>query len=372
MPIKQKWAYFDNAAVAPLPTVTVTAVHDWLQQAAQEGDTVWLDWAQRISAARRTAATMIGADPIEVAFVANTTAGIGLVADGFPWRSGDNVVTLANEFPSNLYPWMNLADLGVETRQVPVEGGVPDLDRLSAACDERTRMITVSWVGYASGYRLHVPDVAEIARRHDALFFLDAIQGLSAFPLDVQTAGVDFLAADGHKWMVGPEGAGVTYIAKQHLDLLRPLGVGWNSVKNRGDYGHVELQLREEASRYEGGSPNMIGLHALGTSLDLLTSLGSTAYRSPIGDRMVQLTDVGCELLKEAGAQICSPRVAGHKSGIFVFDVPGIDPARIRSRCLEAGIVVSCRGAGVRVSPHAYNDEDELARLAGIVREFVA
>ena len=167
---------------------------------------------------------MINADPDEIAFIGNTTAGIGLVAEGFPWSDGDNVVTLANEFPSNLYPWMNLSTRGVETRRVQVDNGIPDLNQLDAACDQRTRIITVSWVGYASGYRLHVADVAEIARKHNALFFLDAIQGLGVFPLDVHAAGVDFLAADGHKWLIGPEGAGITFIAKKHLDLLRPLG----------------------------------------------------------------------------------------------------------------------------------------------------
>ncbi len=371
-PVREKWAYFDNAAVAPLPQVTAEAVRNWLQQASCEGDTVWLDWSRRTNEVRQTAAEMIGADTSEVAFVANTTAGIGLVAEGFTWQDGDNVVTFENEFPSNLYPWMNLSDRGVETRRVPVENGIPDLDRLDEACDERTRMITVSWVGYASGYRLDVNQVSAIARKHGALFFLDAIQGLGVFPLDVHEAGVDFLAADGHKWMVAPEGAGLLYVAQPALAQLRPLGVGWNSVKQRSDYKNVALNLRDEASRYEGGSPNMMSLHALGASLDLIRGQGVGPHKSPFGERVVHLTDVASELLADAGARIVSPRVEGHKAGILVFDVPNVEPATFRNRCMESGIVLSCRGAGIRISPHAYNDEDELTRLADVVREFVA
>src|SRR5690606_37199505 len=133
------------------------------------------------------------------------------VAEGFPWREGDNVVTLADEFPANLYPWMNLKSRGVEARLVPTDDGRVDLDRLNAACDDRTRIVSVSWVGFASGWRNDVAAVAEIAHRRGAYFFLDAIQGLGAFPIDARAAGVDFLAADGHKWMLGPEGAGVFY-----------------------------------------------------------------------------------------------------------------------------------------------------------------
>ena len=140
-------------------------------------------------------------------------------------------------------------------------------------------------------------------------------------------------------------------------------------MQNRGDYNHVELKLRNEAARYEGGSPNMIGLHALAASIDLLTSLGVGPQQSPIGERVIELTDVAVELLAAAGATICSPRVDNHKAGILVFDVPGVEPQVVRKRCEEAGIAVSCRGAGVRISPHAYNDEDELTRLATVVKE---
>ena len=212
MPVAQRWAYFDHAAVAPLPERTRAAVTRWVDLAATEGDTVWPSWSNRVEQCRGLAARLIHAEPAEIALVHSTTEGITLVAEGYPWQPGDNVVTLDNEFPSNQYPWLNLASRGVETRRVPAVDGRVDLDRLADACDARTRIVTVSWVGYASGYRVDLDQVAELAHRKGALLFVDAIQGLGVFPLDVQKTPIDFLAADGHKWLLGPEGAGLFYL----------------------------------------------------------------------------------------------------------------------------------------------------------------
>src|SRR4051794_38423746 len=186
MPVASKWAYFDHAAVAPLPEPTRKAMAAWLAEATEEGDVPWSAWSQQVERTRQTAATLVGADPDEMALVPNTTSGISLVAEGFPWRDGDNIVTLANEFPSNLYPWMNLASRGVEARLVRVDDGRVDLDRLASTINERTRLVSLSWVGFASGWRIDVSEVAELCHRRGCLFFLDAIQGLGVFPLNVK------------------------------------------------------------------------------------------------------------------------------------------------------------------------------------------
>jgi cysteine desulfurase/selenocysteine lyase len=363
MPIAQHVAYFDHAAVAPLPETTRNAIISWLDQATQEGDVVWSTWAQRLEQVRQTAASLINAVPAEIALVPNTTTGISLVAEGFPWQLGDNIVTLANEFPSNQYPWMNQATKGVEVRRVPVEGGVADLDRLAAACDSRTRILSVSWVGYATGWRIDVAQVADLCRRVGCLFFLDAIQGLGVFPLDVRAQGVDFLAADGHKWLLGPEGAGLFFVKEQHLSLLRPLMVGWNSVVQGSDYTRIELNIRHEAARYEGGSQNMIGFHGLGASLDLLTSLGLGPQHSPIADHVLAITDYACQRLLEMGAKLHAPRTGHHRSGIVTFDLPGRDPNAIRKHLEAAKIIVRCRAGGVRLSPHGYATKHEIDHL---------
>jgi cysteine desulfurase / selenocysteine lyase len=368
MPVAQRLTYLDHAAVAPLSGPARTAIEDWAKQAAEQGDVCWPLWERRVEQVRELAASLIGADTAEVAFVPNTTTGIGLVAEGFPWSSGDNVVTLANEFPSNQYPWMNLASRDVETRRVSVEDGRVHPEHLLAACDGRTRLISVSWVGYATGWRLDVASLVQAAHERGIYVFLDAIQGLGVFPIDVHACGVDFLAADGHKWMLGPEGAGVLFVRREHLARLRPLMVGWNSVRQSHDFSRCELDIRDAAARYEGGSANMAGIAALGASLQLLASAGLASTASPIAERVDQLTSLAADRLQQIGARIQSPREPGHRSGILAFELPGADPAEIRRRCLSEGVVLSVRHGWLRISPHAWNNEQDIERLLDAVQ----
>lgn len=363
MPAAQQWAYFDHAAVSPLPGPTRDAILRWCQQAAEQGDVAWPHWERRVEEVRGLVAGLIGAERQEIALVSNTTAGISLVAEGFPWQAGDNVVTLANEFPSNQYPWLHLASRGVETRRVAVDDAAIPWDRVAAACDARTRILAVSWVGYATGWRIDVGEVVDWAHQRGVLVLLDAIQGLGLFPLNVRRTGVDFVAADGHKWLLGPEGAGVFYLRAEHLDRLRPLGVGWNSVVQAHDFSRCDLALRPEAARYEGGSQNMVGLTALGASLQLLAGFGLTADASPAAERVLEVSGYAVERLTALGARITSSLAPRHRSGILSFDLPGRDLQVVRRRCLAAGVVLSVRSRGLRISPHAYVNEDDVERL---------
>lgn len=371
MPAAERWAYFDHAAMCPLPRPTADVMQAWLKEAVEIGNPVWPEWVKGVEEMRATAAAMIGAERDEIALVGNTTFGITLVAEGVDWRAGDNVVTLADEFPSNVYPWFNLASRGVETRRVPTEAsGRLDLAKLAAACDGRTRIVTVSWIGFATGYRHDVAAIAEIAHRCGARLFVDAIQGLGAFPLDVRSMGIDFLAADGHKWMLGPEGAGIAYIAREHLDSLRPYGLGWHSV-TQTDYSQVELNLKPAAARYEGGTQNNAGMLALGASLKLLTELGLENVAAAILD----VTERACERLAALGATIVSDRRADHRggqqrSGIVAFELPGRDPMAVKRHALRQNVVFGCRAGRLRISPHAYNDETDLDRLIDVLKLF--
>lgn len=369
MPVADKWAYFDHAAVAPIPRMAMERIQQWLTQAGCDGDVVWQQWNQLHEGARNVAAGLINADPDEMALVPNTTFGINIVASGFPWQPGDNVVLPEHEFPSNVYPWMALESAGVEVRQVPLDGVRVITERIADAIDERTRIVSVSWVGYASGFRIDPAEVAHAVHDKGALFFLDAIQGLGVFPLDVVAADIDFLAADGHKWMLGPEGAGIFYLKKEHLDLLRPMNLGWNSVQQGNDFSNVDLQVRQAARRYEGGTQNMAGFIGLGASLQLLEEFGLSPTSNTIGDQVISVTDQLVDALTGIGAVVHSERGEDVSSGIVLFEVPGHSPQSLRHKLQEDGVVTSCRGGHLRAAAHGYNDASDIDRLIESIKK---
>ena len=227
MPITRAWAYLDHAAVGPLSGPAADAIGQFTREASQQGDTVWPQWVAHSQRLRTNMAAMLGVETAEICLVANTSTGINLVAEGWPWRPGDSVVIPEGEFPSNLFPWLNQQVRGVEVRMVPRRGQEVLVEDLLAACDGSTRMIAVSWVGYASGFRVGLQRLVEQAHRKQIAVFLDAIQGLGVFPLDIGQIPVDFLAADGHKWLLGPEGAGVAMIRRQHIDHFAEADQCW-------------------------------------------------------------------------------------------------------------------------------------------------
>jgi cysteine desulfurase/selenocysteine lyase len=366
MPIAGRMAYFEHAAMAPLAVTTREAIGRWLVEATEEAAPAWGRWERRLQEVRAVAAGLIGASLDEIALIHSTTVGVAMVAEGFPWREGDNIVIPADEFPANQYPWLHLASRGVEIRRVESPDGTIDLNRLEAACDSRTRIVALSWVGYLSGWRTELAAAVEMAHRRGALLFVDAIQGLGALPVDVQQAKIDFLAAGGQKWLMGPEATGLLYIRRDHLDLLRPLVLGSNSMVHNRDYSRIEIQMKNSAARHEGGAANSVGFIGLGASLDLLTSLGSEA----IGRRILEITDECCRRLTAIGAEIFSRRDRPeHCSGIVSFTLPGCDLNVIRRVCKERKVAVSLRVGYLRISPHAYNNDEDIDALMGAIEE---
>lgn len=315
---------------------------------------------------------MVNAAPAEIALVPNTTFGISIVSEGLSWKSGDNVVIPAGEFPSNHYPWLHLADQGVELRVVPTGSdgsfSASDVERF---CDSRTRVVAASWVGYASGYRIDPLEIASVAHAHGAFFFLDAIQGMGVFPLDVQDSGIDFFAADGHKWMMGPEGAGLFFCRETLLDELRPRVVGWNSVKSCYDFSTIDLTFKPTAARFEGGSQNMCGTLGLGASLDLLRQNGYSPQSNCIADRVISITDRLVQGLTGIGFECSSNRSPEHRSGIVSFTHPEADPAWLRSKLLDSNIVTSVRNNQLRFSPHAYVNEEDVKKAIEVLTDLV-
>lgn len=364
-PVARQWAFLDHAAVAPLPDPAVAALREYADSLAENGIAAVARWLDRIKRVRVVAARLVNApSPEDVGFVPNTSHGIGLVAEGFPWRPGDNVVTAAEEYPANLYPWMNLRDRGVEVRTVPSRGSRVALDDLRAAMDGRTRVLTISAVEFASGFRNDLAALGNLCRSRDVFFFVDAIQALGVIPLDVQQLPIDALAADGHKWMLGPEGAGIAYVRREWVERLRPVMVGWNSVVKAFDFNAIDFTLKPHAGRWEGGSYNVPGIAALGASLELLLDTGIDA----VCDRVTHVTDYLCERAASAGLDVFSSRAGGEKSGIVSLASPGRDPVALSKRCRAAGVVVNVRHRRLRVSPHAYNTEAEIDRFLDAVK----
>ena len=364
-PVTRRWAFLDHAAVCPIPDVGVAALEEYARRAADNGVAAWPHWADQVADARRLAAQLVNApDADDVCFIPNTTTGIGLIAEGFPWRPGDNVVLSADEYPSNQYPWLNLKDRGVEVRTVPSRGNRVDVDDVRAAVTDRTRVLSVSFVEFASGFRNDLDALGGVCREKGIFFFVDAIQGLGAFPLDVQKTPIDALAADGHKWLFGPEGAGIAYVRREWVDRLHPLMVGAHSVRHPFDYSKIELDLKPHAGRYEGGAPNLPGVAALGASLGLILAAGVDA----ISRRVLTLTDYLCDRANAEGWSVFSSRQPGEASGIVSLTVPGVDPMDVVKTCRAAGVIVNARGGRVRVSPHGYNTEGEIDQFVDAVR----
>ncbi len=359
-PVTATWAFLDHAAVAPLPAPSVAALHDYAQSLAANGVAAFREWAARIAHVRQLSAKLINAPHADdVYFVPNTTHGISVVAEGFPWQPGDNVVLAAEEYPANQYPWMNLAHRGVEVRTVPSRGNRIRIDDVRAAMNDRTRVFTASSVEFSSGFRHDLDSLGELCRERGVFFFVDAIQSLGVFPLDVQRTPIDALAADGHKWLLGPEGAGIGFLRREWVERLHPIGVGAFSVVNPWAFSTIDFTLKPHAGRWEGGAYNMPGITAFGASLELLLSVGTENVRR----RVIELTDYLCDRAVPLGWSVFSSRAESEKSGIVSLTHPTLPPNEVLSRCKAAGVAVNSRAGRVRVSPHAYNTEDEIDRF---------
>jgi cysteine desulfurase/selenocysteine lyase len=358
-PVAGTWAYFDHAAVAPLPRRSADALRAWALDQEQNGAVHWPDWEAKLGALRGGLARLIGAQPDEIALVNSTTQGIGIVAEGFPWREGDSVVTAAEEYPSNLFPWMNLAGRGVTLRTVPSRGGRVWVEDLAAAIDGSTRLLTISHVEFASGFRNDLDALGELCRSRGVAFFVDAIQGLGPHVIDVGRTPVDFLAADGHKWLLGPEGAGFLYVRREWVERLRPVGVGWHSVTGSYNAPRPEFTLKPNAGRWEGGSFAMPGMQAFAASVGLLLELGPGA----VSERILERAGAVREIARAAGWSVFGSDRPGDLSGIVAVERPGADPVAASRALRGRGVVAAARRGRLRFSPHVYNNDDDLGRL---------
>jgi selenocysteine lyase/cysteine desulfurase len=360
-PVSREIVYLNHAGVAPISTRVEEALRRYAALATSRGAFDYAaSYEAEIERVRGRAAALLDAHADEVAFVKNTTHGLGLVAAGLDWRAGERVVTCDLEYPSNVYPWWSLRGRGVETVLLPGrEGRLPVESLATALRDPAVRLVALSSVEFGSGFRNDLEEIGRLCRERGVLLCVDAIQSLGCLPIQPEACGIDFLAADGHKWLCSVEGCGIFYCARRLLDTLQPALVGWRSVAENLDFDRYQTELHPSAIRFEEGTPNTPGVFALGAAIDLVLELGVAA----IAERVLALTDRLVDGLRARGADVLSPRGPGEASGIVSFTWRDEPPARTVARLRAKRIFTVARRGGARASPHFYNEEDEIDAL---------
>lgn len=328
------------------------------QDALDFGSNHYAQWMAAYAGVRTATARMINASPAEIALVKNTSEGIATVAIGIDWKPGDVVVAFAEEFPSNFYPWKRLEAAGAEVRWLSV---FDDLDRIDEAA-KGARLLAISYVQYLSGYRVDLGKIGEICQRRGCFFLVDAIQGMGAFPIDVEAAHIDALAADGHKWLLGPEGCGVLYVRQERQDEIAPVEFGWTNVAKYADYSSRDMGLRVDAGRYECGTLNTIGCYGLRAALELLLEIGV----AEVGAAVQGLGDQIWEGAAGLGFETLGRRSGETGAGIVCVRKPGVESQLIVHRLKDAGFIAAPRQGWVRIAPHFYIAPGE---IDGLLRE---
>lgn len=358
--------YLNHAAVAPWPRRAGEAVARFAKENVWLGARDYPAWMAMEQRLRERLMRLTNAPSTDdIALVKNTSEALSFVAFGLDWQAGDQIVISDEEFPSNRIVWEALADRGVEVRQVSLKGADPEADLLSA-CGPQVRLLAISAVQFASGLRLDLARLGQGCRERNVLFCIDAIQQLGALPFDVQAYQCDFAMADGHKWMLGPEGLGVFYCRAEVRPRLKLSEYGWHMLEHMGDYTRTEWEPAHSARRFECGSPNMLGAAALDASLSLLEEVGMEQVSALLAERVQWLYD-GLESI--AGVQLHSPQAPERRSGIVSFSIAGVDNAQAYHLLKQQQVVCITRGPGVRFSPHFYTSRQVIDETLALVRQ---
>ncbi len=359
-PITERVAFLDNAAVAPVSLRVKQRTDAYLDDALHVARPAAPKWFAEIERTRGLASRILGCEAEEVAFAQATSGALSLVAESIPWRPLENVVTAANEFPSNMYPWMNLSRKGVRVKAVrPTHQGRVTVDELVAAIDRHTRVVSISWVGFNSGYRIDLARLGAECAKRGVYLVVDMIQGLGALEFEAREWGVTAAAADAHKWLLGPEGTAVLYVSKDAVGSLYPPVAGWKTVVNRTHFMHYDWRPVETAARFEPGSFNTAGIYGLAGALELFLEVGMDRVTA----RVKELTDYLIAGLAKKGIDPLSPRGPGEWSGIVSFPAPGGDGPAVQKALEARGVICTGRADFMRVSPHFYNAESDIDRL---------
>lgn len=354
-PLIDSVLYLNHAGVAPWPRRTTEAVKTFAEENCRTGARDYPSWVEKETRLRGQLKTLINAPDIrDIALVKNTSEALSFVALGLPWQPGDNIVSSDEEFPSNRIPWQSLQNRGVEFRQVRLTDSSSPEQALFELVDKNTRLITISSIQFASGLRLNVERIGSFCRRHHILFCIDAIQSIGAVEFDVQACRPDFAMADGHKWMLGPEGLGVFYSTPDPRERLKLTQFGWHMIEDPSDYRNRSWSIAEDSRRFECGSVNMLGIHALSASLSLLLEVGMEVVEKKVLENTGYLKEL---IPRHNNLELLTPMDSEHASGIVVFRHRSIENNVLFRTLREQGVVCAQRGGGIRFSPHFYTSK---------------
>jgi selenocysteine lyase/cysteine desulfurase len=358
--------YLNNASTGPLPARSVRAVSEFTELRAQPWRISQELQFDTVARTRALCAKLIQAKPTQIALMVNTSYGINFAARALPFQRGDVVLGFDREFPANVYPWMALERLGISFRMLPCVGELPDEEALLRALDEpRVRAVTVSWVSFASGYRVDLERIGRACLERGIFFVVDAIQGVGATPLDMRQLHVDVLACGAQKWLLSPWGTGFVYVREALVRLLEPVAVGWMSVRDSDDFTRMveyDFRYRDDARRFEVITlpyPDFAGMNA---SLELLHELGPaavTAHVQRLATRIVDWT------IDRDDVRLVTPAEPARRAGIVA--VAPNDPVAASARLTRAGVAHSLREGAIRLSPHCFNTADEVDQVLALL-----
>jgi cysteine desulfurase/selenocysteine lyase len=365
-PITEQYTYLDHAGVAPISLRVTRVVEEYLSEASGGAMFNYLHWIKRVKKVRMRCADLINADSHEIAFVKNTSHGLSIVANGLDWKEGDNMLVYEKEFPANIYPWLNLQRKGVDVRFIKSINSSLRIEDIEDLIDHRTRLFSISSVQFANGFRIDLKKVGRLCKEKGIYLCVDAIQSLGVVPMDVKLFNIDFLSADGHKWLLSPEGTGIFYCRKELAERLEPPLIGWKSVENELDFERIDLKLKDNALRFEEASMNIMGIYALGASLDMLFEVGVDRIK----DHVLDLGEIIIEEADKRGFDVISPRNKDSRGGIVVFG-GNFDPQGVKEKLEQMSIMVNVRGGGIRVSPHFYNTKEDISVLFEAIDEIL-
>lgn len=367
-PVTKDSVYLNHAAVSPFSLTLIKEINEFLAKRSQNNVDEYPLIMETKAELKKNISKLINGNSENIAISGNTSEGFNWLVNSLPWKSGDRILLTDYEFPSNVYPFLNLKRLGIKVDFVENKSGKILVEDIESKISPRTKIISISFVEFLNGFRNNLKDIGELCKQHNIIFSVDSIQGVGALPFDVQSCNIDFVSNGGHKWLMGPQGCGFMYIAPKLHEILVPVFAGWLSVKDSWNFLDYNLDLLDDAERFEIGTSNALGVIGLKAATDLLLEVGS----AHIEKHLFTLGDYLINSLKEIGLIYNGSYELSERSGIYSFNYKDAEKLKeLHASLLQSKIFVSYRNGALRVSPHFYNDTEDIEKLIATCKTFL-